>query len=192
MMQGENKIYRFGILCNGYSFAAWQTLVIEELINQGHIPVVLIVDDTPIPQRSILKKISRYTGKKGLYNLFERFVFNIPAKEPTDMEEALRHTEVIRAVPELKGFGQYFNEDTIKQIKECAPDFLLRFGFNIIRGEILEAAPLGVWSYHHDDEMKYRGGPPAFWEIAKGDPVNGVILQKLTDRLDGGIILKKG
>ena len=192
MMQGENKIFRFGILCNGYSFAAWQTLVIEELINQGHIPVVLIVDDTQTPQRSILKKISRYTGKNGLYNLFERFVFNIPAKKPTDMEEALRHAEVIRAVPELKGFGQYFNEDIIKQIKECAPDFLLRFGFNIIRGEILEAAPLGVWSYHHDDEMKYRGGPPAFWEIAKGDPVNGVILQKLTNRLDRGIILKKG
>jgi hypothetical protein len=192
MMMGENNIYRFGILCNGYSLAVWQTKVIEELLNQGHIPVVLIVDDSPFPQRSTLKKISRYTGKNGLYNFYERFVFNIPAKEAINMEEALRHAEVIRTVPENNGFSQYFDADTVAQIKECAPDFLLRFGFNIIRGEILESAPMGVWSYHHDDELKYRGGPPAFWEIVKGDPVNGVILQKLTNRLDGGIILKKG
>jgi hypothetical protein len=40
--------------------------------------------------------------------------------------------------------------------------------------------------------MKYRGGPPGFWEIFRGDPVSGAVMQQLTDKLDGGIILKKG
>ena len=49
-----------------------------------------------------------------------------------------------------------------------------------------------MWSFHHDDEQKYRGVPPGFWEIVKSDPVNGAILQRLTETLDGGIILRKG
>ena len=68
----------------------------------------------------------------------------------------------------------------------------MRFGFNIIRGDILDSAKYGVWSYHHDDEQKYRGGPPCFWEIYHQDPVNAAILQKLTNRLDAGVILYKG
>ncbi len=71
-------------------------------------------------------------------------------------------------------------------------DFILRFAPGILRGEILSAARYGIWSYHHDDEEKYRGGPPCFWEIYNGDPQTGAILQRLTDRLDAGIILRKG
>jgi len=39
--------------------------------------------------------------------------------------------------------------------------------------------------------MRYRGGPSAFWEIHRGDPHTGVILQRLTQRLDGGVVLRK-
>ena len=31
-----------------------------------------------------------------------------------------------------------------------------------------------------------RGGPPSFWEIYDGLPTSCVLLQRLTDRLDGG------
>jgi hypothetical protein len=91
-----------------------------------------------------------------------------------------------------KKYSEYFSDTIIENIKSHQLDFILRFGFNIIRGEILNAAKFGVWSFHHDDEQKYRGGPPGFWEILKNDPVTGTILQRLTDKLDGGIILKKG
>ena len=50
----------------------------------------------------------------------------------------------------------------------------------------------GVWSFHHDDETKYRGSPPCFWEIYSRDPVSGVLLQRLTERLDGGVVLRRG
>jgi hypothetical protein len=80
----------------------------------------------------------------------------------------------------------------VETIRRHSLDFILRFDFGIIRGEILESARYGVWSFHHGDEMKYRGGPPCYWEIANGDPVTGFILQRLTERLDGGIVLRKG
>lgn len=109
------------------------------------------------------------------------------------MTEHLKDVKIINCSVVQKGkFSQYFVDKDIKIIKSYQLDFILRFAFNIIRGEILNAARYGVWSYHHDDETLYRGGPPCFWEIWHGDPKTGTILQKLTDRLDGGIILHRG
>jgi hypothetical protein len=88
-------------------------------------------------------------------------------------------------------FSEYFSDEDVTSIKFANLDFILRFGFNIIRGEILNAAKYGVWSFHHDDEEKYRGGPPGFWPIYKNDPVSAAMMQRLTEKLDSGIILKK-
>jgi hypothetical protein len=49
-----------------------------------------------------------------------------------------------------------------------------------------------VWSFHHDDNLEYRGGPPLFWEIYEQNPVSGTILQILTDSLDGGHVIYRG
>ena len=93
----------------------------------------------------------------------------------------------------MKGkYSEYFSDEDISTIRNYKLDFMLRFGFNIIRGEILNVPKYGVWSFHHDDETKYRGGPAGLWEIYYNDTINGAILQKLTDKLDSGIVLKKG
>ena len=70
-------------------------------------------------------------------------------------------------------------------------DFILRFEFGIIKGEILESSKHGVWSFHHGDEEEFRGGPPGFWEIYEGKKITGSILQKLNEELDAGLVLKK-
>ncbi|MDD3962732.1 MAG: hypothetical protein PHT77_12830 [Bacteroidales bacterium] len=190
-MQKVPPTYRFGVLCQRFILPRWQAMAIEALLNDGHLPVVVVVGDIPL-KTTLKQKIKKYLGKNALYYLFERCVMHLPEKEWINTESLFKETRVVHAKVYKKGKSNYFAETTIQQIKATNPDFLLRFGFDIIRGAILEAAPWGVWSYHHDDELKYRGGPPAFWEIALGDPVTGVMLQRLTDRLDGGIVLKKG
>ena len=77
----------------------------------------------------------------------------------------------------------------LERIRAFRPDVLIRLGFRILRGGILTAAPHGVWSYHHGDNDRYRGGPPGFWEVMEGTPVTGTILQRLTEALDGGQVL---
>jgi hypothetical protein len=89
-------------------------------------------------------------------------------------------------------FSEYFDDGDIGALGAMKLDFLIKFGFGIIRGPILESARYGVWSFHHGDETRYRGAPPCFWEIYCGDPVSGSILQRLTERLDGGVVLKRG
>ena len=72
----------------------------------------------------------------------------------------------------------------IEEIKKYNLDFILKLSRGIIKGEILNTAEYGIWSFHHDDEMKYRGRPACFWEIYNNDPVTGAILQKLSNKLD--------
>ena len=67
----------------------------------------------------------------------------------------------------------------------------MRFGFNIIRGDILNSATYGVWSYHHGDNSVNRGSPPGFWEVFLDWKVSGVTLQLLSEDLDNGQILYK-
>mgnify|MGYP001309079474 CR=1 FL=1 len=39
-------------------------------------------------------------------------------------------------------------------------------------------------SFHHGDPSKYRGRPAGFYEILNGESANGIIVQKLNNKLD--------
>jgi hypothetical protein len=156
-------------------------------------PALLIVDEAEAklsPPIQKLKKAVRLDGN--LWHLQNK-LFPLRAIEAHRIEP-LESSSIPRLVcePRLKGrWSQYFSEEDIDRIRSFKLDFILKFAYGIVRGGIFGAARFGIWSWHHDDEDKYRGGPPAFWEIVKGDPVTGALLQRLTDRLDGGIVLKK-
>jgi hypothetical protein len=77
-------------------------------------------------------------------------------------------------------------------VQEADLDVLVRFGFGILKGGVLEAARFGVWSFHHGDERRFRGQPPCFWEMHQGERTMGAILQRITERLDGGTVLWRG
>ena len=68
---------------------------------------------------------------------------------------------------------------------------MLRHGFGIIKGEVLNSTKFGIWSFHHGDNSINRGGPAGFWEIVLNEDYVGVTLQKLTDELDGGEVIDK-
>ena len=139
-----------------------------------------------------VKKLWHYPYAKFLFRIYSRFIFNPASRHLVSLESSLKGVPSIRCRVEKKGFSEIFNDQDVERIKSHNLDFILRFGFNIIRGEILQSARFGIWSFHHADEQKYRGGPPGFWEIYFRDNVNGAILQRLTNRLDAGYVLRKG
>lgn len=188
---------RFGIMCSGLSFPAWQARCIEQLLTlKGVKPVLLIIDDNPRFVPPIWQRAARLMGGKTLlWRLYERVVLSRASRatKPVDLSPVLGNLPVIRCRVERMGkYSQRFLGSDLIEIRNHKLDFVLRFAFNIIRGEILSAARYGVWSFHHDDPDKYRGVPPGFWEIYQGDPVTGAMLQRLTDRLDAGVILYRG
>ncbi len=183
---------RYGILCSSTHFQKWQADAIRELIAKGHQLELLIVDIREQKKRGKEFFLWRFFSQGLLFRLLQNKIFLPHAKKMVDLSSFLEGTDTLTCTVIKKKSGEYFQDSEIEAIKTYKLDFILRFGFNILRGEILNSARYGIWSFHHDDELKYRGGPPGFWEIYRGDPLNGAILQRLTERLDAGIILFKG
>jgi hypothetical protein len=161
----------------------------------GVEPVVLIVDARPPPARSASARARRLVASKtALWDAYNNGWVGrrSAALRPVRLDTELGHLPRVDVEVRKEGYSEYFEPDDLDRVRRYDLDFILRFAFGIIRGEILDAARFGVWSFHHDDEEVYRGSPPAFWEIVEDDVVTGAVLQRLTDRLDGGRVLDKG
>ena len=208
------KTIRFGVMLDGDAVEQWQFDTIKLLIDNG-IELVLVIKngDESKPYKSFWDKVLHYPYRQILFRIWHRYFFKPEAKQQTNFmeeisrfrsatlemtrEESVISTEVEKSpasmtvIPIIKGISTYFSTADIAKIKSYDLDFILRFGFDIIRGEVLNSARYGIWSFHHDDERVVRGGPPGFWEFMRKIPKNGVILQQLTDKLDKGLILRR-
>jgi hypothetical protein len=72
------------------------------------------------------------------------------------------------------------------------PDVVLKFGMNLLRDPEKLPSKFGVLSFHHGDPEKFRGRPAGFYEILSDAQEIGVIVQRLTNSLDGGEIVSFG
>ncbi len=108
-----------------------------------------------------------------------------------DCSALLKDIPEISVQPLGNGNVHRLPPEAINDIRDARLDVILRFGFNILKGDILNCARYGVWSYHHGDNDFYRGGPAGFWELVEREPLTGAVLQVLNDKLDAGLVLAK-
>ncbi len=189
---------RIGIMLDSYTTSAWVAKIVDDIQSSSFARVVLVVKNTPPPatKPNLRKRIENY-WKLSLFNRYEAWDYRrnkikIDAKAPVDLSSVLADVPCVTVDPIRKGFVDRFSDPDLATIQAANLDVLFRFGFRIIRGKILGAARHGVWSFHHDDNLEYRGGPPLFWEVFEGNPVSGTILQILTESLDGGHVIYRG
>lgn len=156
--------------------------------------IVLVAENASHIPGATLKQPLRYPWRYFFWRAYKRLrLSKIDALQAVDMSDELEKLPRMKVAVSLKGkHSEYFSDEAVAKIRAANADVILRFGFNILRGEILTAARYGVWSYHHGDEQQFRGGPPGFWEMVRGVPVTGAILQRLTETLDSGVVLRKG
>ena len=193
MDKTPGKLY-FGIMTHGMVLSRWQNECIKHLLDSGIAEATLIINDASVSnsKTSVWQKLKAYLNKHFVYKLSSRIIFKVPAFENILVNDVLKDVTVINCNTLKKGkFSEYFYPEDIEQIKSHNLDFILRFGFNIIKGDILKVPKYGVWSYHHGNELKFRGGPAGFWEIYKKNKINGVVLQQLNDLIDAGVIINR-
>lgn len=181
----------FGVMCSGTSFQKWQADAINLLIQRGHSLALLIMDGRLVTAQDSAQPAPPARKYSLTWRIAHRYLFKCKEKCLVDMENDLASVPRIICHVREDGFSEYFADENLREIRAAGLDFILRFGFNIVRGEVLDSAKYGIWSFHHDDELLYRGGPPGFWPIYFGNPVSAAVMQRLTERLDAGIIMKK-
>ncbi len=194
-----------GLLLDGPELSRLSAAVIEDIQASNFARIEFAVyrkatEDRPRRSSGVLNTALRTLmnsnlRRHALYNLYLRF--DRKRKRPNDPLELvdcrplLSNIESVEVEPIGKKFVHRFPPETIERVRAKNLDVLIRFGFNILKGDILTAARYGVWSYHHGDNDFYRGGPAHFWELREGSPLSGVILQVLTEELDAGLVLCK-
>lgn len=196
---------RIGVLTRDFdSLYNWQLRILEKIIENKDYELVVLIKDGRLDEsyeETRYQKIRTFLKKK---NLVGKFLFYAHARfeekffykrhntvDKSKIKPIISEVPVIKLSPKRKGFLDLFSSEDAQKVKKYNLDVMLRFEFNIIRGDILKAAKYGIWSFHHGDNSINRGGPSCFWEIALKQPVVGVTLQQLTPELDGGLVIDK-
>jgi hypothetical protein len=192
-MSGLNVInmeqeIRFGIMCNGMAFPAWQAEAIQRLLALEKVSCGLVIqeDVPPAGKEFRLRHLFWYAYQR-LSGKFSR------STRPVDLAGKLEAIPLIRCpVQRSSASSMHFADTDTERIGKAGLHFILRFGPGTLRGKILEAATFGIWSFHHGDVETYGGVPQCFWEIYRDDKITGAALLKLTDGSDAEVVLKEG
>nr|WP_321231929.1 hypothetical protein [uncultured Psychroserpens sp.] len=191
----DRKI-KVGILVNSLQLEVWKDDIIKEINASSYAEVVLFIKREEPNPLSKSEKFWKYRSNV-VYKLIENLDVFLSKKLTKKHVSAFIKKDynsseipVIKVVPQTTKFRDIIIEDDIEKIKAYDLDIIIRFGFRILKGEILNSASKhGVWSFHHGDNKVNRGGPPGFWEVIEGWKETGCIMQKLSDDLDGGFVL---
>ncbi|TWU31826.1 glucosamine inositolphosphorylceramide transferase family protein [Novipirellula artificiosorum] len=200
------KPIRVGVLLDDLKISNWQVQVLRSVLECRHASLVVIVlngstSSAPADAVGIKGRLANYLKflcqiPFNQDHLFEQYAHedrqyfgNAPdAFELIDVSELVADIPTLSVFPSQKRYVDRIDQKDVDCLMAHSPDVLLRFGFRILKGPILEAPEYGVWSYHHGD-TQYRGGPACFWEMVDDRPVTGAILQVLNDKLDAGLVL---
>ena len=190
----NNEKLRIGIMLNNYPLETWEYNMLDIITRSDYASLELgIVNKNRNDKTNYFDKIVS-NRKKLFYIAYTKLENRIIQRKPDafaiiDTQKFLEEVPKIEIKPKMGKYSDYVDEEDVKKIKEFNLDVIIRCGFRILKGDILNAAKYGVWSYHHSDDIVLQGGPPGFWETFERMGERGVILKILTEDLENGIIL---
>lgn len=191
-----NKL-KIGILIHSDAQTAWVYKMLERIVHSDYSEIALVI--RKIPSNSSNASVSKW---KSIFNHFMYFLYvkfdelffkvNPSAFKAQSIASLIENAELINVTTKSTALSDRFLEHDLEKIKKYNLDVIIRLsGFKILRGGILNAAKCGVWSFHHGDNAVNRGGPAGVWEVIEKRKETGVVLQILTEDLDGGKIIDK-
>ncbi len=195
--EGARRPIRVAFLLDDFVQPKWVRRIISDLrATEGVEVALLILNDSPPPPKRRFGRVGAWVRNRryllyAAYQRLDRWWFHPPNDpfESADVENDLRDVPRVHVRPRMTKHCDYFEPADIDTIRGFDLDVVVRFGFRILKGDALDIARYGIWSYHHGDNRVNRGGPAGFWEVMEGNVVTGSVLQRLTDRLDDGEIL---
>lgn len=178
------------VLLNELSVQRWEYDALRLLVENTDATITkVIVKDNG--SKSTWEKLQTLLdeGVWGVYTLYQKMAKSTEYRQQIPLNETMlfNDCEIYSCKPiPSEPFGEEFPDRIIAEVEDT--ELTIRFGFGILKGDILGASKYGVLSYHHGDLRKYRGRPAGFWEILEGEEEVGITVQRLSETLDGGEI----
>lgn len=164
------------------SVRTWQFEALRIAIDRGlHVRTIAYCDNTVRP-----RKRARYAGYYLLALLTRRRMRSNSVLNIRDLVD----DSIVREFhfeAETEGGWQRLPHSVIERFRDH--DVIIRFGMNLIRDPDSVPVSRGIISYHHGDPSRFRGRPAGFYEMWAKAPTIGVIVQRLSNDLDGGSVL---
>lgn len=193
---------RVGLLVDELRQPVWVARMLADILSEGVMVVPLVVLNTSFVPSSKDQRLGRRIGRWAknraylpfaLYNRIDARRYK-PRHDPfadADITSLVETASFLEVSPRSSAFVDRFDDASVAAIRAHDLDVALLLGFRIIKGDALAIARYGIWSYHHGDNSRYRGGPAGFWEVYHGSLETGAVLQVLTEDLDGGRVLAR-
>jgi hypothetical protein len=189
---------RVGVMLDDTVVPNWVYSILAELTSGRALELALVIlnDNDADRKKPLPGRLSSVRQKVfAAYVNADRKLFaggaGLDAFSPRDASGLLDRVSVARVRPIQTGFVDRFPDADLKLIRSTELDVIVRFGFRILKGDILKTARNGIWSFHHGDNDFYRGGPVLFWEMYEDSPVSGAVLEILDEKAYGGQVIYK-
>ena len=169
------------IVGRGAKVNHWQFEALSEAIRQGHsLERVVEVENKEIANSRSLKNV--------LYYLLRVInVVSLPSQKKISIFDlGINPSEVLKVESDTLGKWEKIPEDSYHLFRSS--DVVIKFGMGLLRDPQDIPSRYGVLSFHHGNPESYKGRPAAFWESYHGDHVVGVIIQNISNKLDGGVV----
>ena len=166
------------LLLDDISIAGWQRRALEHASREVEITLVISCRNTRTRKRVFrhaLYYLTALATLRGGLAKRERFeVGRIP---------------VIEFDAEAEGGWQRLPGHIEEAVVASGAGVVVKFGMSLLRVPDANRGFPPILSFHHGDPREFRGRPAGFFEVLQGAATSGVIVQSITNRLDGGAVL---
>lgn len=171
------KKLKAALILDNLILKEWQRAALAEVTDLLDIKLVLNCKNT---------KTKKHLAKNFLY--YSLNVLALKNSLTKRSEYVISDEKVLDFESIYKGSWQSIPKDISKSVQDEDIDVVIKFGMALLRiDENLDDLP--ILSYHHGDPSKFRGRPAGFYELLYNEEKSGLIVQRLTNKLDGGEIL---
>ena len=168
---------RVALILDNSGITKWQRDALDEAQDLVDIRLILNCTNT--------------RTKKRVLKHFLYYILNIFTLRNHFTKRSVFESVGIKVIPfecRYEGGWQSIPKEVSIQLKDNKIDVVIKFGMSLVRiDNHLENIPF--LSFHHGNPSSYRGRPAGFYELLHNEEKSGLIVQKLTNKLDAGEVL---
>src|SRR5262249_22383974 len=173
------------LLVNGDTIQRWEQAALEPLVGGAIRIETVLTSRSPLPRPRRLSQL--------FYFALRLTAMRSDATQHVGWRSLVApDARILEFEPEKHGNWERIPAAVVEQLRARNVDVIVKFGRGLLRDPEALPSRLGVLSFHHGDPSRYRGRPAGFYEILAGEPYLGVMVQRLSNKLDGGRVVALG